>query len=132
MAKGYCQKHYTRVLRHGDPYAKLSTAPPTRTREEVVARALWQAERDGDCLIAQVGKAKSGHPRINVRASDTSLLHRLVLEVAIGRKLQKGEQANHKCHRAGCINPMHLYVGTQADNIRDAQEAGRLRGRHSS
>ncbi len=30
----------------------------------------------------------------------------------------------HKCDNKKCINPDHLFIGTQADNIHDAQEKG--------
>jgi hypothetical protein len=31
------------------------------------------------------------------------------------------------CHNRACINPTHLYAGTEADDIADADRAGRLR-----
>lgn len=34
--------------------------------------------------------------------------------------------ALHTCHYTPCCNPLHLYWGTQTDNMRDALEAGRL------
>ena len=32
---------------------------------------------------------------------------------------------NHTCHTPGCVNPAHLYAGTQKDNVRDIYAAGR-------
>lgn len=33
----------------------------------------------------------------------------------------------HKCNNSKCINPSHLYVGTQKDNVRDAIENKKFR-----
>lgn len=37
----------------------------------------------------------------------------------------------HKCHNKACVNPSHLYAGTNLDNIRDTDFAG-LRRRPST
>ena len=60
-------------------------------------------------------------------AGETRFLHRFIVEVRIGRELNAGEQVNHTCHRPGCINPEHLYIGDQLENIRDMVVAGRAR-----
>lgn len=53
--------------------------------------------------------------------------HRLTYCVANGVTLAtiEGKVVRHTCDNPRCINPVHLQLGTQADNVRDRQERGR-------
>lgn len=37
----------------------------------------------------------------------------------------------HTCDDRACVNPAHLFIGTQRDNIRDMIAKGRARGRRA-
>lgn len=51
--------------------------------------------------------------------------HRLALQESLGRPIRAGYSALHRCDNPPCVNPAHLYEGTQADNVRDAVARGR-------
>jgi hypothetical protein len=55
-------------------------------------------------------------------------VHRIAWQLHFG-PIPFGKQINHHCDNGLCVRPDHLYLGTQAQNMRDAAERGRLLGR---
>jgi len=49
-------------------------------------------------------------------------VHRLALERKLGRPIRRGFHALHHCDYKPCVNPDHLYEGTDKDNVRDRSE----------
>lgn len=45
---------------------------------------------------------------------------------AVGRPVPKGMEACHHCDVPACVNPDHLFIGTQRDNIHDCMAKGRF------
>ena len=53
--------------------------------------------------------------------------HRLYYRRLVG-EIPLGMQVNHHCDNPRCVNPEHLFLGTQRDNILDAMNKGRITG----
>lgn len=89
--------------------------------------ARYTAIRESGCheWIGKVSK-NTGYGHICIReggAKLTRLAHRAAYEFFVGR-IPDGLLVLHKCDNRICINPAHLYVGTQKDNVRDIMERG--------
>ncbi len=82
-----------------------------------------KVDKSDDCWNWTAGKAHNGYGLFKVR-SKTIRAHRFSWELANG-KIPKGLQINHKCDNPACVNPDHLYAGTQKQNRQDAVKRGR-------
>jgi hypothetical protein len=84
------------------------------------------------CIEVVGRKNTSGYGQTAVRVGPMKefaiLAHRLLFEQTWGITLQPGQVVRHACDNPACVNPLHLMVGTQQDNIRDMLQ----RGRHGS
>ena len=65
-----------------------------------------------------------GYGRVSFQTS-VYKAHRVSYEMANGA-IPDGLIVRHKCDNPNCVNPKHLEVGTQKDNMLDASRRGRL------
>ncbi len=57
--------------------------------------------------------------------NDLVLAHRLSYEMFVAR-ISPGMNVLHSCDNRMCVNPMHLWEGTQSDNLKDASRKDRM------
>lgn len=67
---------------------------------------------------------KTGYGRVAVGGGKHVQAHRAMWESTFGA-IPDGMLVLHKCDTRSCINPGHLFLGSQADNVRDMIEKGR-------
>jgi len=78
------------------------------------------------CIIHPNAPTAGGYRRVRVGGRRTAA-HRLAYCEAHSLSLDEidGFVVRHRCDNPGCVNPDHLELGTQADNVRDRDERGR-------
>ena len=70
-----------------------------------------------------------GTKRIGSRDDNKNwFAHRLSYQEFV-KPLTEGLQVNHTCDNPACVNPEHLYEGTQQQNMQDKKDRGRTLGR---
>ncbi len=69
-------------------------------------------------------KTSRGYGVIGIGSSELFYVHRLVYE-SIHEKIPNNMVICHHCDNPSCVNPKHLFIGTQNDNIIDMRKKGR-------
>lgn len=125
---GFCQKHYLRWKRHGDPNYTTRITPGTPLKDRLLGR--WE-ERPGPldtpCWEWTGRRSPDGYGMLKYEGWNQGT-HRLMYRVEVG-DIPAGMSILHRCDNPPCINPAHLRPGTQRDNVQDMHEKGRGRAR---
>lgn len=101
---------------------------PMRPRIPLIERYESAIRRDpGGCWVWTRHVSSAGYPQMRVGRTGNGpvlLVHRWAYEHFVC-EIPDGALVLHRCDNKRCSNPDHLYIGTQADNVRDMIERGR-------
>ena len=81
-------------------------------------------EPNSGCFLWFGAQQKDGYGVVSHRGRNL-LAHRAAWEVAHGAAPPRDKYVLHRCDVPWCVNPAHLYLGTQYDNMRDAVQRKR-------
>lgn len=94
--------------------------------------AWWSArtrfEPSTGCVLWNGFTCPQGYARTHWKGKSGVLVHRIAYEQVNG-PFSSGMVVCHRCDTPHCVNPAHLFLGTQKDNLRDMFRKGRARPR---
>lgn len=94
----------------------------TGTLEEKFNRH-WMAEPNSGCWLWHSACDKDGYGLLRHNGKNRRA-HRVSYEIHVG-PIAHGKFVCHKCDLPSCVNPEHLFLGTNSDNQKDASKKGR-------
>lgn len=83
----------------------------------------WEADKNGCHICTSHRPGTHGYPQIRLNRKKTTI-NRVAFVKAFG-PIPEGLHVLHKCDVRMCINPEHLFLGTQVDNMKDMCDKGR-------
>ena len=105
---------------------------PRRPNLSIAQRleAMSMPEPNSGCQLWLGGVANRRYGTLKINRQHQRA-HRVAWEMANG-PIPKGLVVCHRCDNTFCINPAHLIIGTQADNMADMVAKGRSTGHGTS
>lgn len=120
--RGYCMRHYRRLLKYGDPYEVAFTYLKFDSVD--LELHFWRqaslTANDEKCWEWQGDADKDGYGRIRIDGKRFRA-HRLAFFFEHKRHPSDDLQVLHSCDNPCCINPKHLREGTPQDNADDVK-----------
>lgn len=94
----------------------------------VVARFHSKYNTGSGCWLWTAGKFANGYGMVNLGRfangkQHTTQAHRVAFVLAHG-EIPQGQVVMHSCDTPACVNPAHLVLGDQSQNIADAKAKG--------
>lgn len=124
--KGWCDGHYKKYWRYGDPLATGQLAPNGLTREELFLRKVDKSDPDG-CWRwkGKVNRRGRGYGDFTYKDPETKKpktepAHRFAYKLWVG-PIRDGYQIDHvfpRCTHTDCVRPDHLEAVTPEENTR--------------
>lgn len=118
---GYCYMHINRIRKYGSAGGASTSRPVGESPESKLLFYGWNVAPSG--CWEWLGPRSHEYGALRAGGA-TWLAHRLSYTVYVG-PIPDGDVICHRCDNPICINPEHLFTGSQADNLHDMHNKGR-------
>jgi hypothetical protein len=102
------------------------TPAPPRVRLRATIMAWSIPEPNSGCWLWERACQSRGYGQVTVDGK-VVLAHRASFEAFNDVSLDRHQKVCHGCDNPICVNPEHLFVGTQSDNMQDCVKKGRIK-----
>lgn len=118
LKKGYCNAHYLRQWRHGDPlHGRAVEGDPLHWLRSLVGH-------EGDeCVLWPFRASEQNYGLVRYEGR-SQIASRIMCRLAHGEPPPGKPWALHSCHTPQCCNPNHLRWGSEAENSADRKGDG--------
>jgi hypothetical protein len=112
--KGFCNKHYQKNKKYGESLAGKTNSQNKAGTKEYISE---NSEIDiNDCWVWKRSKNK-GYGQSGLKGKSIKA-HRLSYLTFVG-EIPNNLHVLHTCDNPTCVNPKHLFLGTNQDNMND-------------